>query len=56
MDVLPNWSPEQILSADLPFVMDMVKSKVRLEEAKHKAQKAAQDLANSKAGGHPPRK
>ena len=38
---------------ELPFVMDLVKAKIRLEENKAKAQKAAQDLAssNSASGG-----
>ena len=44
MDVLDWKNPEQIISMELPFVMDLVKAKIRLEESKSKAQKAAQEL------------
>lgn len=44
MDVLGWQNPEQILRLPLPFVMDLVKAKIRLEESKSKAQKAAQEL------------
>jgi hypothetical protein len=44
MDVLGLNSPEQIIRLELPFVMDLVKAKIRLEESKSKAQRAAQAL------------
>jgi hypothetical protein len=44
MDVLGLNSPEQIIRLELPFVMDLVKAKIRLEESKSKAQRAAQEL------------
>lgn len=44
MDVLDLKDPEQILRLELPFVMDLVKAKIRLEESKTKAQKAAQEM------------
>jgi hypothetical protein len=44
MDVLGWHDPEQIQRLPLPFVMDLVKAKIRLEESKTKAQKAAQEL------------
>jgi hypothetical protein len=44
-------SPAEIMSLDLPFVIDLVKAKVRLEQNKSKAQKAARELeALSKRG------
>ena len=48
MDVLGLSDPEQILRLELPFVMDLVKAKIRLEENKSKAQKAAQELEKIK--------
>jgi hypothetical protein len=44
MDVLALPNPEQIMRMPLPLVMDLVKAKIRLEESKSKAQKAAQEL------------
>ena len=44
MDVLELKDPEQIMRLELPFVMDLVKAKIRLEEAKTKAQKAAREM------------
>ena len=44
MDVLALPDPEQIMRLPLPFVMDLVKAKIRLEENKSKAQKTAQEL------------
>ncbi len=44
MDVLALPNPEQIMRLPLPLVMDLVKAKIRLEESKNKAQKAAQEL------------
>ena len=44
MDILGLNSPEQIIRLELPFVMDLVKAKIRLEESKSKAQRAAQEL------------
>ena len=44
MDVLGLSSPEQVLRLELPFVMDLVKAKIRLEESKSRAQRAAQEL------------
>lgn len=36
--------PELVVHLELPFVMDLVKAKIRLEESKSKAQRAAQEL------------
>jgi hypothetical protein len=44
MDVLDLRDPEQIMRLELPFVMDLVKAKIRLEESKAKAQKNAQEM------------
>jgi hypothetical protein len=44
MDVLGLPNPEQIMRLPLPLVMDLVKAKIRLEESKSRAQKAAQEL------------
>lgn len=49
MDVLGLDSPEQIMRLDLPLVMDLVRAKIRLEESKSKAQKAAQELEKLKS-------
>lgn len=38
-------SPNDVLTMDLPLVMDLVRGKVRLEQAKTKAQKVAKELA-----------
>ena len=48
MDVLGLNSPEQIMRLELPLVMDLVKAKIRLEENKSKAQRAAQELEKLK--------
>lgn len=46
-------SPEQVMHMELPLAMDLVKAKIRLEESKSKAQKAAQELAKLSGGkGH----
>ena len=44
-------SPEAVMRMDLPFVMDLVKAKIRLEESKSKAQKAAKELAQIQKSG-----
>jgi hypothetical protein len=44
MDILNVTSPEQIVKLELPFVIDLVKAKIRLEENKSKAQKMAREL------------
>lgn len=45
IDVLGINDPELVMTMPLPLIMDLVKAKVRLEESKTKAQKAARDLA-----------
>jgi len=44
MDILGISDPEMVVRLELPFVMDLVKAKIRLEESKSKAQRAAQEL------------
>lgn len=44
MDVLGIHDPELVVKLEIPFVMDLVKAKIRLEESKSKAQKAAEEL------------
>ena len=48
MDVLAIHDPSIVMSLELPLVMDLVKAKIRLEENKVKAQKAAQELEKTK--------
>ena len=50
LDVLGSFDPEQVMKMELPFVMDLVKAKVRLEESKSKAQKAAKEFAAMNKG------
>ena len=45
-------SPELVMSAELPFVMDLLKAKIRLEESKAKAQRAARELDKVQKGGN----
>ncbi len=53
IDVLDgNISVGEVLNMPLPDVLDLVKAKVRLEQAKTKAQKVAKELqAMNKSGG-----
>jgi hypothetical protein len=44
LDILGPVDPERIMALPLPFVMDLIKAKIRLEESKSKAQKAARAL------------
>jgi hypothetical protein len=45
LDVLEGaLSPEQVMKMELPFVMDLVRAKIRLEESKSKAQRAAREM------------
>jgi len=53
MDVLDGvLSLDDILTKDLPLVLDLLKAKTRLEESKSRARRQAQELAKlEKKGG-----
>ena len=45
LDVLGGQiTPESVMRLELPFVMDLVKAKIRLEKQKSDAQRSAQEM------------
>ena len=51
LDVLEGAiSPTEVMEQPLPFVLGLVRGKVRLEQAKSKAQKAARELEAMQKG------
>lgn len=51
MDVTGINDPSVLLHMDLPLVMDLMKAKIKLEESKSKAQKAAREMQQMMKGG-----
>jgi hypothetical protein len=51
MDLLGPIDPERIINMPLPFIMDLLKAKIRLEQSKSNAQKAAEALKTAVGKG-----